>query len=129
MAENHPFTSAARNIPPIWVLDRIRGNSCYRALRTVIDITALALALIPGGLMLVAFSIWLEHTPPAGTEEVFQRAPTWATAQVTAFLFAGASAFGMVFVFAFRQAAYVLIDIADLLLEMRRDQSAVQPPE
>lgn len=129
MAENHPFSSALLNRPPSWVLDRIRANSCYRALRTVIDLAALGLALIPGGLMLAALSIWLEHTPPAGTEAVFQRAPTWATDQMTAAMFAGLSAIGMLFVFAFRQAAYVVVDIADLLLEMRRDQTSVQPPK
>ena len=83
-------------------LKKLRENSCYGALRTIINVS---FGLCVMGCLLAGVSLIM--TPPTLTGAEFFGAPIF----VMSVLF-----LGIVLLIAFRQAAFVVIDIADALL-------------
>jgi Trk-type K+ transport system membrane component len=93
-------------------LQRVRGTSCYPAIRSVIETSFFVLLVI---LALAAISfVFLGHTTGAAGFVKLAYIAVWILS--------------LTLIIAFRQASHLLIDIADTLLDANRKKIWHSPP-
>src|SRR5437870_2043696 len=104
-------------------LERVRGESCYKTLRSLINLLAACLGVL--GLLQIAVAIALIFLIPAAQQQYQEVAHEVRVGSVTfsflldlGILLAGL--FCLVLAIAGRQAALLLVDIADMMIDRGR---------
>jgi len=119
-ARASPFESQLVREQPETFLSRVRDESCYKTLRALITLLAGCLAGV--GLVLVAVAIKALGSLPGGQDGAAVEIWTvhWRVNFLGALGVLLAGLFAMVLAVAFRQAAFLLADIADILIHRGR---------
>jgi len=106
---------------PATYLERIRKQSCYKTLRSLVSLLTAVIAC--GGIVTVAVAI-KAFTLLAGsqTEALQIGSAQWRVTFLGALGFLLSGLFTIVVAIAFRQASLALVDIADMLIDRGRKQ-------